>query len=139
MEKLLIAFVSSEKGKGKNDENDDDSCHILRSSVTIGVATVGGTIGQDKGDPERHSGKGIRKVMNGIRQQTNATAQNCDDQLEQSGRSKSDQRDFERPYTPLVGLHNSVYVGLTMPMTMQNCNTSPKHPNPPISLSLSIP
>src|SRR6266700_80156 len=78
---LLDGLDGSSDRAGDDHQHNEDAGQVLGAIVAIGVAVVGGAIGEYEGDPEGNSGQHIAEVVEGVGEKSRAAADARDGKL----------------------------------------------------------
>src|SRR3954451_10036497 len=103
MQESLNRLVACGNRAEGNDHHDYDPGEILHSSIPIREALGRFPSRQRECHPQRHCGRGIGKVVDGIGKQRDATRVPDDDKLHERRNAQEDKRPLDRPDASLGG------------------------------------
>ncbi|GHO56984.1 hypothetical protein KSB_54590 [Ktedonobacter robiniae] len=78
--------------------------------------------------------------MDGVRQEAHATANEDDNELEESGHPQAQQRDFQCPEATVAGFKSGIDIDLAMAMSMEegNCVDKPAQRTMAMSMVMMV-
>jgi hypothetical protein len=96
MKKPINAFVSSDKGTEKNNENDRHTGQIFHAAIAEGKPFSGTLSYEKKCDAQWYSCRRVSKIMDSVCQQTHASRDHDHRELHYSGNRERNERPFQR-------------------------------------------
>jgi hypothetical protein len=96
MDETVDRLVRGERGRGCNDQHDDDTSKVFCPPVAVGEALVGSPPAETERDPQRNRCQCVREIVQGIAEQRDRACENDDRTLRKRRRGKNTERQPER-------------------------------------------
>jgi len=108
VEEAVDRLVPGEDRRARDEEQDHDAGHVLRLAVPIGEARRRGATPEPEGQPQRHRGQRVGRVVQGVAQEGHRAAGHHDQGLDARGEEQDDEGEGDGPDAVAASLQRLV-------------------------------